>query len=383
MAEKRKDRSGRVLRTGESQRHDNTYQYRYKNVRGQWKYIYAPTLKELREKSAVIQKDIQDGIDYCAGEVSVIELAEKYIAQKTGVRYNTKIGYNFVLNLLKKQDFGYRKIKTIKPSDAKQWFIDLYETYSYSTLTTIRGVLRPAFDMAVDDDAIRRNPFSFRVVDVVANDSVKRKALKPEEVAKLLMFMQDDKCRRRHYNEVVILLGTGLRISELYGLTKADVDFQKKRIRVERQLLRTRNCEYFLEEPKTDSGKRYVPMDDMVMKAFREVLDNRKTPKVEWLIDKHTGFVFLDKDDKPKVAGHLEHALKRIVDNYNKSHTDQIIATPHVLRHTFCTDKAHQKIQIKELQYLMGHADAGTTLNIYMHSDYDAAERAFREAVSG
>lgn len=69
--------------------------------------------------------------------------------------------------------------------------------------------------------------------------------------------------------------------------------------------------------------------------------------------------------------------MKRIVDNYNKSHDDKLPSvTPHVLRHTFCTEMANAGMEIKSLQYLMGHADAYTTLNTYTHSSYVAAEKA-------
>ncbi len=378
MSEKRKDKKGRILKDGESYRSDGRYMYRYTDIRGNRKCIYAQTLNELREKEQLIQRDLQDGIDYAAGSITVLALVERYIPQRQGVRYNTKVGYNFVLNLLKKEDFAYRQIKDIKPSDAKQWFIKLHDDgYKYSSITTVRGVLRPAFEMAVEDDIVRRNPFSFRVVDVVPNDSVTRKALSQEEKEKYLAYVLGDKCRRRYYDEIVILLGTGLRISELYGLTKSDIDFKERRIRVERQLTRTRNCEYYVEKPKTDSGERFVPMDDTVYQAFQNVFKNRKTPKVEMLIDGCSGFLFLDKDGKPKVAGHLEHAMKRIVDNYNKSHDDKLPSiTPHVLRHTFCTEMANAGMAIKSLQYLMGHADAYTTLNTYTHSSYVAAEKA-------
>lgn len=378
MAEKRKDKKGRILKDGESYRSDGRYMYRYMDIRGNRKCIYAQTLSELREKEQLIQRDLQDGIDYAAGSITVLALVERYIPQRQGVRYNTKVGYNFVLNLLKKEDFAYRQIKDIKPSDAKQWFIKLHDDgYKYSSITTVRGVLRPAFEMAVEDDIVRRNPFSFRVVDVVPNDSVTRKALSQEEKEKYLAYVLEDKCRRRYYDEIIILLGTGLRISELYGLTKSDIDFKERRIRVERQLTRTRNCEYYIEKPKTDSGERFIPMDDTVYQAFQNVFKNRKTPKVEMLIDGCSGFLFLDKDGKPKVAGHLEHAMKRIVDNYNKSHDDKLPSiTPHVLRHTFCTEMANAGMEIKSLQYLMGHADAYTTLNTYTHSSYVAAEKA-------
>lgn len=382
MSEKRKDKKGRLLKTGESQRADGSYMYRYTNLRGKRQSIYAPTLEELREKERVIEYDLHDGIDYAAGEITLLELAKRYTSQKKNVRYNTKVGYNFVLNLLEKEDFAYRQIKTIKPSEAKAFFIKLNEDgRSYSTITTVRGVVKPAFDMAVEDDIIRRNPFAFRVVDVVPNDAVARKALTTEEKGRFLAFLQEDQCGKRYYDEVLILLGTGLRISELCGLTKADVDFQHRRIRVERQLTRTRNCEYYIEKTKTESGERYIPMqNDEVFQAFQRVIAKRKTPKMEYMIDGYTGFLFLDKDGKPKVAGHLEHAMKRLVDRYNKTHEDKLPSiTPHVLRHTFCTEMAVAGLDVKSLQYLMGHSDAYTTMNIYTHSSYETAQNALAQ----
>ena len=119
MSAKRKDKKGRVLRTGESQRKDLNYQYRYQDVTGKRRTVYAPTLEELRAKEDEINKAQDSGVDYNAGNVTVIELLERYISLKQGVRNATKVGYNFVYNLVKKEDFGYRKIRDIKISDAK------------------------------------------------------------------------------------------------------------------------------------------------------------------------------------------------------------------------------------------------------------------------
>ena len=68
--------------------------------------MYSSDLKELREKEKEIQRQLDDGLNYSAGNISVIGLLERYISLKQGVRYNTKVGYNFVLNLIKKEDFG-------------------------------------------------------------------------------------------------------------------------------------------------------------------------------------------------------------------------------------------------------------------------------------
>lgn len=87
MSEKRKDAKGRVLRAGESQRKDLIYQYRYTDIRGKRQTIYSSDLKELREKEKKIQKHLNDGIDYAAGQATVIALLERYIGLKQGVRY--------------------------------------------------------------------------------------------------------------------------------------------------------------------------------------------------------------------------------------------------------------------------------------------------------
>lgn len=383
MAERRKDSKNRVLRNGESQRKDGTYMYRYTDVRGKRVCVYARTLEDLRVKEQTIQKELNDGIDYAAGEIIVLDLLKRYIATKTGVRYNTKVGYQFVLNLVSKESFGCLKIRDIKPSDAKQWFIKLYQDgRRYSTITSVRGVLRPAFEMAVEDDIIRRNPFSFQITDVVPNDSKTRQAISGEVKERFLTFIRESRHYSQYYDEIIILLGTGMRVSELYGLTRADLDFEARRIKVERQLTRTRHCEYYVEKPKTASGERYIPMTDEVYRAFQNAVQRRKQPKVELLIDGHTGFLFLDKDGKPKVAMHLEHVMKRIVDRYNDAHEDKLPSiTPHVLRHTFCTEMANSGIDLKSLQYLIGHSDAGVTLNVYTHASYEAAENAMRKAV--
>ena len=383
MAERRKDSKNRALRNGESQRKDGTYMYRYTDVRGKRVCVYARTLEDLRVKEQTIQKELNDGIDYAAGEIIVLDLLKRYIATKTGVRYNTKVGYQFVLNLVSKESFGCLKIRDIKPSDAKQWFIKLYQDgRRYSTITSVRGVLRPALEMAVEDDIIRRNPFSFQITDVVPNDSKTRQAISGEVKERFLTFIRESRHYSQYYDEIIILLGTGMRVSELYGLTRADLDFEARRIKVERQLTRTRHCEYYVEKPKTASGERYIPMTDEVYRAFQNAVQRRKQPKVELLIDGHTGFLFLDKDGKPKVAMHLEHVMKRIVDRYNDAHEDKLPSiTPHVLRHTFCTEMANSGIDLKSLQYLMGHSDAGVTLNVYTHASYEAAENAMRKAV--
>lgn len=381
MSEKRKDHKGRLLRTGESQRKDLTYQFRYTDVTGKRRTVYASDLQELRKKEKAIQKEIDDGINYCEGNVTVIELLERYIALKQGVRHATKVGYNFVLNIAKKESFCYRTINTIRTSDAKLWLMKLQKDgRGYSTITSIRGVVKPAFQMACDEDIIRKNPFDFPLAGVVVNDSKKRIALSREQQEIFMNFVKGDDHYCRYYDEFNVLLGTGMRVSEFCGLTISDLDFENRRIFVEKQLLKEKGGVYHVEKTKTESGVRYIPMSDEVCQSLKNILARRQKPKKEMLIDGYAGFLLLDKNGNPKVGLHLDHHMQWTMKKYRR--TQQIplpTITPHVLRHTFCTNMANAGMDLKSLQYLMGHSDAGVTMNVYTHASYDHAEKSMQK----
>ena len=373
MSKKRKDNKGRLLKTGESQRKDLIYQYRYTDFRGKRQTIYASDLQELRKKEKEILKQVDDGLDYMAGQITVIELMEKYISLKQGVRYNTKVGYQFVLDLVKKEEFGYRKINTIKVSDAKQWFMKLQKDgRGYSTITSVRGVIKPAFQMACDEDAIRKNPFVFKLTDAVVNDSEPRIALSEEQLTTWMDFIRTDKTYSKYYDEFVVLLETGMRVSEFCGLTKKDLDFKNRRINVDHQLVRERGGKYYIEETKTSCGCRYLPMTDNVYQALKNMLARRPQVKTEIIVDGYSNFIMLDKNGNPKVALHIENEMRWAMKKYKKLHPNKPLPhiTPHVFRHTFCTNYANDGMDIKNLQYLMGHSDAGVTLNVYTHANY-------------
>ena len=196
---------------------------------------------------------------------------KKYVSQKTGVKHNTEANYNFVINIIKKEDFGKKRIDKVKLSDAKGWLIKLQsDGRGYSTIHSVRGVVRPAFQMAVDDDLIRKNPFEFQLATVVVNDSVTREALTRKQERAFLKFVKEDKHFSRYYEGIYILFKTGLRISEFVGLTIADIDLKNGVIDVNHQLQRKRNMEYVIEETKTECGTRLVPMTDEVKKCFRK-----------------------------------------------------------------------------------------------------------------
>lgn len=396
MSEKRRDNRGRVLRFGESQRQDGRYAFKYKDNDGSVKFVYSWRLDKndrtpagkkrelsLREKEKQIEHDLFDHIVSNGGDYTVLELVKKYVSLKTGVRHNTEANYNFVINIIAKADFGKLRIDKVHLSDAKGWLIKLQkEGRGYSTIHSVRGVLRPAFQMAVDDDLIRKNPFNFELASVVVNDSVTREAITKKQEREFLSFIQADEHFSRYYDGIYILFHTGLRISEFCGLTIGDIDFKEMRINVDHQLQRKRDMTYVVEPTKTTSGTRMVPMTKEVADSFRRILAKRIKPKVEPMIDGYTGFLFLDKNEMPMVALHWEKYFKHILDKYNSIYKVQLPKiTPHVCRHTFCSNMAKSGMNPKTLQYIMGHSDISVTLNTYSHMGFeDAKEELSRVA---
>ena len=103
--------------------------------------------------------------------------------------------------------------------------------------------------------------------------------LTPEQEVSLIDFVQNDPVYQMYADELIILLGTGLRISEFCGLT-TNLDFKNQLIRVDHQLLRDSKTGYYIETPKTKGGYREIPMSETVYRALKRVLKTgeRKPP---------------------------------------------------------------------------------------------------------
>lgn len=388
----RRDSKHRVLRRGESIRADGKYQFKY-HINGKPHFVYSWRLEptdtlpigkkpclSLRELEKQIGYDLDTQMDPFSKNITVDELVQRYLSTKTGVKPNTLTNYKFVQNLLAKESFNSKKISMIKTSDAKLFLIKLQQDgKGYSTIKSVRGVLRPAFQMAVDDDALRKNPFSFEIASVVVNDSVTREAISKDQMRKFLKFVHDDNCYCKYYEVVYILFHTGMRISEFCGLTLRDLDMENRVINIDHQLQRTSDMKLIIESTKTNAGTRKIPMTEDVTRCFQVIIEDREPPRFEKIIDGYSGFLFVDDNCNPLVAMHWELRFNRMVKRYNDIYRLQMPnITPHVCRHTYCSNMAKSGMNPKTLQYLMGHSEIGITLNTYTHLGLEDATDELR-----
>ena len=392
---KRRDNKNRILQRGESQRKDGRYTYKYVDALGKTRYVYAwkllPTDRtpkgkrddlSLREKERIIQRDLYDGIDTQGSKMTLCQLYAKKNAQRPNVKQNTLNGRKYLMQALEDDILGSRSIDSIKPSDAREWAIRMKgKGFSYKTINNYKRSLKASFYMAIEDDYVRKNPFDFKLSEVIEDDSEPKVALSEEQEQALLDFMKHDNVYRKYYDDVLILLKTGLRISELCGLTKKDLDFENHAISVNHQLLKDKDG-YYIDEPKTKSGIRKVPMSDETEQAFQRVLKRKQKSNIKE-IDGYRNFLFLNTSGSPVHRQMYETLLKRMVQKYNKTHEVKLPKiTPHTLRHTFCTRLAQKNMNPKNLQYIMGHSNVMLTLNLYAHSSEIGANKEMRSMIA-
>lgn len=417
MAE-RLDSKGRKLQTGEYwDEKTGRYKYRYKDVNDKWQTVYSWTLthndkvplgknqkrgESLREKKALIQKDLVEEIDSSGGNMTVLALMERYIETRwRDVKQTTRNGYTTQLNFMRTNDFGKKRIKDVTEDMAVLWYDELHEKYgkNYSTLCTLRGILRPAFTMAKKNGYVRQNPFSFEMLKKRYGGSKSREAITKEEMKQFLDFVRYDKHFRIYFDGMFILFNTGLRISEFCGLTVSDIDFKNHTIRVNKQLVRNmidgKSTIYIEDTTKTEAGVRYVPMSDDVETCFKRAISRipakeKIKPTIITSLDKKLkvqGFIWFDKNQSVEVALHWENHFRWAISKHDRIYAESLrfgkgTITPHVCRHTFCSNMASSGMAPKTLQYIMGHSEIGITLNVYTHVETGNATEELRRLTS-
>jgi site-specific recombinase xerD len=383
--ERRKDDKGRVLKEGESQRKDGRYQYRYLDKYGKRHYIYSDNLKNLREQEVELQKSIDSGIDISKGKIKVYQLARKYTelhsaALKSG-SYNTQ---KYYLNLIKNHPIGNKEISSIKVLDAKQYVKDISALgYCYGTINNTLSILRPAFQDAYDEDIIPKNPFIFKLSSVITNDAEEKQPITNEQYISLIGFMSKSNIYKKHLDEVVILYETGIRASELCGITVNDVDLNNKTLTISHQLLWDVTKKYHIQSPKSKSGNRTIPLTQGAYDAFKRLLSNKTIRQNATEIDGYSGFLFYSNRGRPFCGKDLTQLFTRIINAYNLRHDEKLPhITPHTLRHTFCTRMINSGLNPKSVQYLMGHSTIDMTLSVYAHASKETALEDFRKTIA-
>lgn len=382
----RKDSKGRNLRTGEIQRKDGSYMYRYTDGRsGKRLSAYAGDLPELREKERQIAKDLDDDIltDSAARKMTVNVLFEKYMDTKE-LSDTTSINYVKMWNNHAKDEIGNIKVAQLRSSHVRTFYAKMSRAgYSHSTIKLIHAILYPALEMAVDDDIIRKNPARNALSGDYGETAREKDVLTFGQQENLFAFMRGSGVYNVYVPMFTVMLEVGLRCGELIGLTWNDVDMEKKEVSVSHQLIYKdlgEGYKFHAGTPKTDAGIRIIPLSQKAYEAFAEqkrqndMLGRCCTEEIDGYMD----FIFLAKTGRPLMPAAVNNAIYNTIDAYNreevkkakKEHRKAELLpkiSAHNLRHTACTNMAGKGMNVKVLQYIMGHAHCDVTMDVYNH----------------
>ena len=296
-----------------------------------------------------------------------------------------------------KPTFGQKKVTKVLKSDVKRFYNTLADDkhLKVSTIDNIHNVLHQVFQVAVDDNYIRGNPTDRMLKELKVahgHEIEKRKALSMAQQELFINYIRETEKYQHWYPVFYIMLNTGMRVGELTGLRWRDVDFENGMISVNHTLVYYNHQDelgtyYSINTPKTDAGKREIPIVEGVREAFEM---ERKYQEENGIVSKsridgYEDFIFVNRNGEVQHQGTLNKALKRIMRDCN----DQVLLendleseptllpdfSCHVLRHTFATRICEAGVNLKVIQDILGHVDISTTMNIYVDAMNDLKKK--------
>ncbi len=377
---KRKDSKNRVLKDGESQRPNGTYEFKTRDSNGKRYSVYAKTLDQLREKEEAILKDRCNGVDSRGYSGTVNDLCEKWFSLQHGRRETTITTYKEVYAAYIKNDIGVKKVKGLKKTDVVAYYVRLHQErgISYSTIGNVNSVLSLVFGMALDDELMLSNPLRGALKQAKGFDYQRKhkRGLTVEEQRELERWLPASPYAR-YWPVISFMMWTGLRIGEVSGLRWCDIDLDNGTISIKRTFVRvgkedgSGGTSIAVHMPKTKAGVRTVPL---MSKAREALLAERsrqdaydEKPNITRCI--YDDVVFLNNNGTPFTTNVLNGHLKKLVEYHNEKMTDGRVALPHIsnhtLRHTFATRMYEAGVSMKAMQTVLGHSAISTTMDIY------------------
>lgn len=253
---------------------------------------------------------------------------------------------------------GDRPLASIRPSEIQALVRSLDEGLASSTISVVYGRVAAVFYAAVRDRIIPATP----CVDIRLPKSPAAAALNvltTEQVQALSASVPD-----RYAALVLAGAGTGLRPGELFGLAVDQIDFLRRTVRVNQQLVRVRGEGVRVGPLKTQGSYRDVPLPTVVGEALASHVE-------QWDPHGELGLVFTNERNGPI----QQHPFAAMWETARRKAGLPDWATPHDLRHYYASVLIRSGASIKVIQTRLGHTSAKTTLDTYGHLFPDEADR--------
>lgn len=298
-------------------------------------------------------------VDPRAGKVTFKEYAETWRAAQVH-RPSTQVHTETMMRRHVYPYLGDRPLSAILPSDVQAWVKRLSLTLAPSTVGVLHGIVSGVFRAAVRDRRIVANPCeSTRLPKVTP--------VRVEPIPTSTVLALEEHLPPRWRAAVTLAAGTGMRQGEVLGLTIDRVDFLRRSVRVDRQLVEVAGQGGpQLGPPKTAASVRTIPLPRVVVEALAAHLAAYPS----------AGLVFTD-DGAPMRRTAFSRRVWRPAIKTAKLPAD---VTFHALRHYYASLLIRHGESVKTVQARLGHASASETLDTYAHLWPDSDDRT-REAI--
>ena len=292
------------------------------------------------------------------------------------------------------------KIQDITTIDIMNHYVKYcrgYKGLAVATVDGIQTVLRQVFAYAQKRKFIYDNPTDGAMTELKNSERKEQAhpALTKAQQDRFLSFIKNHPTFHHWHPIFKVMIGTGMRVSEVCGLRWCDVDMELGIISINHNLLYYKDkgmkkMTYKVGKTKTKASTREVVMIDGVREAFEEqrkwleesgitcncTIKGEPDAPEEW----YTNFIFLNRDGLPYNQGTLNKALVKIKEYANveaASNPDANIPmlpkfSNHCLRSTFVTRCAENKLPQQVTMKMVGHSDPKVTANVYttLHRDF-------------
>uniref|UniRef100_UPI0040567981 tyrosine-type recombinase/integrase n=1 Tax=Acetatifactor sp. TaxID=1872090 RepID=UPI0040567981 len=365
-----KDLKGKKLPAGICQRKDGLYSARFTSKTGRRveKFFKKPNAaKKWLEDAKYEDKHNNIG---ASSQMTVDAWFDYWIAEIKAptVRFNTVRNYTERYNINIKPYLGSMIISEVKAMHCQNVLNAMAEKYKGSTIEQCRITMCSMFYYAAINGIIPVSPIS-KIVKLPKRVEKKVRFLTVEEQNKFLQQAEGS----AYYHQFLLVLQTGLRTGELVGLKWEDLDFESRKITVSRSMeFRYGYQEFKIGEPKSKYGYRTIPMTQTAYDILRLKASEKDTRYV--CDEKYADFVFLCRKGSPIKNSTYDTALYKLTEKAGIEHISM-----HTLRHTFATRCIEAGMRPKTLQGILGHANIGITMNLYVHNTEEEKEKEIKK----
>ena len=354
------------------------------SVDGKLKTLYADNVKDLEKQYIELKYMSNKGITVDDKNMTVSTWADKWVeTYKSDKEQATIKMYKDTIRLYIKPTIGNIPLKNLKQAD----IVDMLNVLTEKGITRRKDfallTIKQILEKAVDNDYIYKN--------VAKNIKQNKHVAKEKQMLTSLeidylkdVAENDDRCFM-----VLFMLYTGIRREEVAPLLYKDIDTDKWLVTINKAVHWEKNQ----AEVKRTKNKsiRKIPIVKNIQKKIKSMKDAHKDNELIFPSQKYKKIM-----TESSIRRALEHVLVEINKKYKKDQLDTLKTvskeiqnddisiktikfTYHQLRHTYASFLHKAGIPLKEAQYLTGHKDIKTLMDIYTHLDEEDNENAAKK----